>query len=83
MDFPSHSSKLATRHANKGDVPPAPSGENEPCISMWQCLTILILMKTTLHQSILKHFARSRQEWKYLMLHTWHQQLYPSIRMIC
>lgn len=31
MDFPSHSSKLATRHANKGDAPPAPSHETESC----------------------------------------------------
>lgn len=37
MDFPSSSSKLATRHANKGDVPPAASHENDSCITAWQC----------------------------------------------
>lgn len=32
MDFPSQSCTLATCHANKGDVPPAQSHENELCI---------------------------------------------------
>lgn len=42
MDFPSHPSKLAPRHANEGHVPPALSSENESRSIMWSCQFVII-----------------------------------------
>lgn len=82
MDFPSHSSKLATRHANKGDALPALS---RGVVAMWECLTILILTETkgfcskVYSSNILQG---SRQERKYLEV-AYMESVSQSINIVC
>lgn len=73
MDFPSQSCTLATCHANKGDVPPAQSHENELCSYHAAILNHINLNENYIASKYIKAaFCKIYAEEE--MLHVWHQQ---------